>query len=389
MAVQSGAALSGRDLRLDFFRGLALFCIFIDHIPNNIFNLVTIQSLGFSDAAEMFILISGYTAGLVFGRIFDERGFVVAGVRVYLRVWQLYVAHVFLFMLFMAMVAHTASTLNSAIYAEELGVADFLREPDVAVVMALLLLFQPAFMDILPIYIVLLGVLPVILVAFRASARIALAFSFALWLAVQVLPDINLPSYPGPDTSWYFNPFAWQFLFFLGAFLGWRGISSSRWRVDRLFIGAVIAIVAASFVIHLSWIIHWFYDPIPPILYSTLDPLSNKTELSWLRLINILALAVLVVRFVGPRDSWLQHRAAYPFILCGRHSLHVFCLGILLAIIARMVLNEFYGGIAAQAAVTAAGIGIMICVAWLMDWVRANVTIARSSQHLAAGGGGE
>ena len=83
----SGTVLTERDLRLDFFRGLALFCIFIDHIPGNVFGLLTIQSLGFSDAAEMFILISGYTAGLVFGRVFDERGFVVAGVRVYMRVW--------------------------------------------------------------------------------------------------------------------------------------------------------------------------------------------------------------------------------------------------------------------------------------------------------------
>jgi hypothetical protein len=105
--------------------------------------------------------------------------------------------------------------------------------------------------------------------------------------------------------------------------------------------------------------------------------------------LNILALALLVVRFVGPRDAWLQHRLAYPFILCGRHSLHVFCLGILLAIIARMVLNEFYGGITAQAAVSLAGIIIMIAVAWLMDWVRTNVTVARTSQRIAAGGGGE
>src|SRR3989304_5493580 len=102
-----GSVPVGRDLRLDFFRGLALFCIFIDHIPGNVFALFTIQAIGFSDAAEMFILISGYTAGLVFGGTFNSRGFVVAGIRIYQRVWQLYVAHVFLFVLFLAMVAHT------------------------------------------------------------------------------------------------------------------------------------------------------------------------------------------------------------------------------------------------------------------------------------------
>jgi hypothetical protein len=196
-----------------------------------------------------------------------------------------------------------------------------------------------------------------------------------------------LPSYPGPETSWYFNPFAWQFLFFLGAFFGWGGPTSTRWRANRLFIGVVIAIAAGSFIVHLSWVIHWLYDPFPTILYATLIPFWGKTELTWLRLINILALAILVIRFVGPRDAWLQHPLAYPFILCGRHSLHVFCLGILLAIVSRLVLNEFYGGILAQAGVTLAGVAIMIAVAWLMDWVRTNVTVTRAGERIAAGGG--
>lgn len=383
----SSLASSGRDLRLDFFRGLALFCIFIDHIPGNIFALFTIRSLGMSDAAEMFILISGFTAGLVFGRVYDQRGFVVAGVRIYQRVWQLYVAHVFLFVLFMAMVAHTVGALNSSLYAEELGAADFLREPDVAVVMALSLVFQPAFMDILPLYIVLLGVLPVIFVCFRLSAYVTLALSFALWLTVQINPGITLPAYPGPDSVWFFNPFAWQFLFFFGAFFGWRGVPNERWRLNRGILWAAIAVAAAGLVIQLSWIIHWHYDPFPSLFFGALSPLLSKTNLSFMRLLNIIALAVLVLRFVGSRDGWLQHRAAWPFILCGRHSLYVFCLGILLAVIGRLVLDAFYGGFLAQVGVTASGILIMIGIAWLIDWVRTNVAVTRGTGRLTAGGG--
>src|SRR5262245_64205600 len=139
MSNASGPSVMERDLRLDFFRGLALFCIFIDHLPNNVLAEFTFQSLMFSDAAEVFILISGYTAGIVYGRAMERQGFVIAGVRVYHRVWQLYVAHVFLFMMFIAMVATTVGALNSSLYAEEFGAANFLDEPGVAVAKALTL----------------------------------------------------------------------------------------------------------------------------------------------------------------------------------------------------------------------------------------------------------
>ncbi len=163
MAVASHPLAMERDLRLDFFRGLALFCIFLDHLPNNILAAFTLQSVMFADAAEVFILISGYTAGMVYGRALERQGFLAAGVRVYHRVWQLYVAHIFLFMVFLAVVAYTEGTLNKSLYSEEFGATNFLNEPGLALVQALILQFQPAFMDILPLYIVLLAVLPVVL----------------------------------------------------------------------------------------------------------------------------------------------------------------------------------------------------------------------------------
>ena len=386
MSEQSGAAAITRDLRLDFFRGLALFCIFVDHIPNNLFNLFTVQSFGLSDAAEMFILISGYTAGLVFGRAFETRGPLAGLTRAYHRVWQLYVAHIFLFMLYMGMVAHTMGTLNNPIYAEELGVADFLREPDIAVVMAMTLRFQPQFLDILPLYIVLLAALPVMLALFHVFAFGALALSFALWVAVQFNSGLNLISYPGPST-WYFNPFAWQFLFFVGAYFGWKGTPDGKWRFNRWIVGAAVVLAVGTVIVRASWTVHWYYDPFPPLLLEQLDLLLSKTDLSFPRLLNILALAVVAMRFIGPRDPWLTHPVAAPFILCGRHSLHIFCLGILLSVLAHLVLNEYFGGLTMQAAVTAGGIAIMIAVAGLMDWFRksqSSATSARQAGRIAA-----
>src|SRR5260221_13046149 len=91
-----------RELRLDLFRGIALWLIFIDHLPPNLLTWLTIRNYGFSDATEMFIFISGYTAAFVYGRAMLESGFVVATARILRRVWQIYVAHVFLFTIFLA-----------------------------------------------------------------------------------------------------------------------------------------------------------------------------------------------------------------------------------------------------------------------------------------------
>jgi hypothetical protein len=86
---------AGRDLRLDFFRGLSLWFIFLNHIPSNTVSWLTNRNYGFSDAAEIFVFISGYTAAFVYGRVMLESGFVVASARILKRVWQLYVAFVF------------------------------------------------------------------------------------------------------------------------------------------------------------------------------------------------------------------------------------------------------------------------------------------------------
>src|SRR6266403_4398033 len=101
-AMPASVVTTGRDLRLDLFRGIALWLIFLDHIPSNIVNWITIRNYGFSDAAEIFVFISGYTAAFVYGRAMQERGLIVASARIWRRAWQVYVAHVFIFVIFMA-----------------------------------------------------------------------------------------------------------------------------------------------------------------------------------------------------------------------------------------------------------------------------------------------
>src|ERR1700748_2717338 len=195
-----------RDLRLVLFRGIALWLIFLDHIPSNVVSWITIRNYGFSDATEIFVFISGYTAAFVYGREMENRGFVVASARVLKRTWQIYVAHIFLFVVYMAEIAYVASSFDNPLYSEEMGILNFLKQPDVTMVQAMLLKFKPANMDVLPLYIVLLGGFPPMLWLLKRWPTLALAASAALYAAAWIF-NWNLPAFP--NGTWFFNPLAW------------------------------------------------------------------------------------------------------------------------------------------------------------------------------------
>src|SRR5215470_15186800 len=105
-----------RDLRLDLFRGLALWLIFLDHIPSNIVNWITIRNYGFSDATEIFVFISGFTAAFVYGRAMREQGALVASARILKRTWQIYVAHIFLFAIYMTELAYVTTRFENPLF---------------------------------------------------------------------------------------------------------------------------------------------------------------------------------------------------------------------------------------------------------------------------------
>jgi hypothetical protein len=357
-----------RDLRLDFFRGLALFFIFIDHIPDNTLSYFTLPSVGFSDAAEVFIFISGYTAAMVYGRTLLRQGPLFAAAQIYRRVWQLYVAHVFLFVIFTAEVSYTILTVNNSMYSDEMRVGDFLVEPHIAIIKALLLQFQPTFLDILPLYIVLLASFPIILLLLRLHTLAALLPALALYASAHAL-GLSLPGYPAGHV-WLFNPLDWQLLFVLGAAFGFAQVA------DRVLlpptgwlIRLAAAIVLTSLVINLSWTIHGLWDPFPAVLLKQLWPI-NKGNLALIRLIHFLALAALAVHLIPGQSAIFRSRVALPIIRCGQQSLQVFCLGILLSVLAHFVLNEWDDGLPMQLAVNLAGFALMIGTAGLLGWYR-------------------
>jgi hypothetical protein len=356
-----------RELRLDLFRGMALWLIFVDHLPTNILTWFTIRNYGFSDATEIFIFISGYTAAFVYGRAMLQAGFVVATARIMRRVWQIYVAHVFLFTIFLAEISYVATRFENPLYSEEMGIMDFLKQPDVTIVQALLLRFRPVNMDVLPLYIVLMLFLPIILWLMKWRPDVSLGLSVLVY-ALTWQFDWYLTAYP--SGFWIFNPFAWQLLFVFGAWCALGGAA----RMSRILSSPVtmwicIAYLTFSFFVTLTWHIPQLSFLMPKRIEQWMYPIT-KTDLDVLRFAHFLALAALTVRFLrkdwpGLKSPWLR-----PLILCGQHSLEIFCLGIFLAFAGHFVLAEVSGSAFMHALVSVTGILMMWGVAWVISWYK-------------------
>jgi hypothetical protein len=356
-----------RDLRLDLFRGIALWLIFLDHIPSNIVSWITIRNYGFSDATEIFVFISGYTAAFVYGRAMRERGVVVAGARILKRAWQVYVAHIFLFVIYLAEIAYVSRSFENPLFAEEMGIFDFLRQPDVTLYEALLLKFKPANMDILPLYIALLTTFPLYLWVLLRQPTLALATSLVIYIAALQF-DINLPAYP--EGTWAFNPFAWQLLFAFGAWCAIGGAERLHgFMRSRIVLGLAVAYLVFAFLIVMTWYFPRTGYLVPRWLSDWMYPI-DKTNLDVLRFVHFLSLAVITVRFV-PRD-WPVLKSAWlrPAIVCGQHSLEIFCLGVFLAFAAHFFMVQVSESITAQILASATGIVLMIAVAWLLTWYK-------------------
>ncbi|MBA3479818.1 MAG: OpgC domain-containing protein, partial [Lautropia sp.] len=207
--------VSRRDLRLDFFRGLALWFIFIDHVPSSSIGNLTFRNFGFSDATEIFVFISGYAAALVYGASLRRRGFGYMLFQVLKRSWQLYAAHILLFVFFIAQITWVSTRFDNASFIEELNVIEFHEDPQESIIRALILRYRPVNLDVLPLYMALLAGFPVCLWLMSRSRALTLLVAVLLWAGVQRF-HWAVPVYEAGDT-WLFNPLGWQLLFVIGA----------------------------------------------------------------------------------------------------------------------------------------------------------------------------
>jgi hypothetical protein len=354
-----------RDLRLDLFRGIGLWMIFLDHIPHDVVAWLTLRNYGFSDAAEFFVFISGYLAGYIYGPIVRGGQFLAATKRLAMRAWQMYVAHIMLFLLFTAQIARTVRRFDNPMYEDEFNVHNFLQHPDVLIGQALSLRYKPVNLDVLPLYISLVLASPLILWCLVRRPNLTLAASAVLYVLARWF-DWNLASYP-PGTTWYFNPFAWQLMFVFAAWCGVGGAAKLQFVIQsRVALAVAIAWILFALLIVMTWHSAFLESLVPKWMIKVIYPI-DKTDLDMLRFTHFLALALVVTRYFPRKSEILASKWLRPLILCGQHSLPIFCFGVFLSFGAHWILMQYTRGVWEQLVVSAAGIVIMVALAWLLD----------------------
>ncbi|MBR1088474.1 OpgC domain-containing protein [Bradyrhizobium manausense] len=354
-----------RDLRLDLLRGLGLWMIFLDHIPDDVVAWLTLRNYGFSDAAEFFVFISGYLLGFIYAPIVAGGQFLPALKRLWLRAWQMYVAHILLFLAFTAQIARAARKWDNPMYKDEFNVANFLAHPDELIGKALTLQYKPVDLDVLPLYISLVLVAPFVLWCLVRRPNLTLAGSILLYLLARYF-DWNLPSYP-KGATWYFNPFAWQLMFFFGAWCGCGAVAQIKRLIEsRIVLAIAVTWILFALLIVMTWHSAFLESLIPKWMIKLIYPI-DKTDLDMLRFTHFLALAVIVSRYLnrdwaGLKSIWLR-----PLVLCGQHSLPLFCLGVFLSFGVHWVLVQWKHQVIEQILLSVGGMAIMTVVAWLLD----------------------
>lgn len=380
-ASQPLLAPAQRDLRIDIARGLALLIIFINHMPGHVLAAYTPHNFGFSDAADAFVLLAGISATLAYGGLIERKGLRQGWLKILARLRTLYVAHIAVFLLVCGIVATAVTRTQNPLYFEMINIQPFFADMKLGLWRVLTLSFQPHFLDILPLYIVLLGVLPVLYLGVRRSPALTLAGSAVLWQGAPLL-GLNLPNTGG--SGWFFNPFAWQFLFCLGVVIGRMaqlGLSAPRVRsLDLLALGFVaLALIVKTasgnpfgIVALDDWILH-------------IQIGADKTNLGPGRVLHVLALAWLVIRLLPCNASILKSAAARPLVAMGRHSLEVFCVGTVLSITGQIILAETGHALGPQLLVAAVGVIMLMGLGIFLTWYQSDTRRAPAGPAKASG----
>jgi hypothetical protein len=351
-----------RDLRLDACRGLALWFIFIDHIPDNSLSWLTLRNYGFSDTSEVFVFVSGYTCMLAYGGALREQGWRTTAVRALRRAWEIYAAFLVLLISYFALVWIIGGGHR---YLDETNTGVFFRAPGEAIVHVVALQFAPVNTDILLTFAILHLTFPGLLWLMTRSASVTLGLSFLLYMMVQIF-SWHLPAWPSGEL--YFNPFAWQFLFVIGGWYAYEGTARLRPILQsRALLTAAIVYLVFSFAIALSWEFKTLEGLVPAAVTNLIYPIY-KSHLAPLRLMHFLSLALVVSRLTPPDWHGPVRPAITAMIRCGENSLSMYCLGVLLSFVAHVILVEWSGGFAMQLAVSVIGIAAMVVAATLLTW---------------------
>jgi hypothetical protein len=362
-------AVGGRDLRVDFFRGLALWMIFVDHIHGNFWKKLTYQNVGLSDAAEIFIFLSGISCAFAYGRILQRDGWATAQKKATRRAARVYLGYLAATVAFFV-VALAAAPFLTVEAIDVLDLAPLLQDPLRAGAAALDLRFAPYTLMVLPVYVVLIPFAGVALGCISRRPVATVAASASLWALVQAAPSVNLPSIL-PGGVWPINPLAWQLLFVIGLAAGWRHYQKGApFVATRPAVALAVIVALLGLAVRLAHAMAARRGWQVPLLDELVDASLGwpaKTDLSPLRLIHFLAVAYLVASLVAGRRKLFHARWARPLVVSGQHSLALFCLSIVLNLGASLWVMLASPGRAMQLAITVAGCLALWTCAVLLD----------------------
>ncbi len=330
---------SPRDPRLDFFRGLALVMIFINHVPGNPLEMFTNRNFGFSDAAEGFVVMSGMAAGLAYPIAFERLPLWRAVAKCWGRAWTLYSVHLVISMICLAIMLSAAYWFDAEKMWQINNVGPWMKAPVQATIGIATLGHQFGYLNILPMYAALLLMTPVMILVAQRHIWAMLAGSFLLWI-IAGETRLNIPAFPN-EGGWFFNPFAWQFLFAIGLTTGMR-LKSGQRLLPNVAWAKWLSLATLVFV--LAWMkidivqstgragLSFLRDQGFPFYLTSFD----KTFLAAPRLLHILALVYFlstqnwVIRLSASRWVW-------PVELMGRFGLACFALGTVLSILGQSI----------------------------------------------------
>ena len=351
---------AGRDLRIDVCRGIALWWIFLDHIPNNIGSWLTPRNYGFSDAAEVFMFLSGVTCALAYGRARQREGWSGMIGRSLRRGWDIYAAFLLLTLACTIMV-YLAGRDD---LADESNTRILLERPGATLAHAAILQYRPVNTDVLPVFVIYHVLFAPLLWLLLRAPNVTLGVSLLLYALVHVF-GWSVPAWP--DNVWFFNPLAWQLLIVLGGWCVVEGEKFRPWVTSRMALILAVLYLVFSLIIALNWSIKPLEPLVPRNLTNLLFPL-DKSNLSPLRLLHFLAFAIVALWFV-PQD-W--RGLSMPVVMrcarcCGENSLPIYSLGVLLALASHLTLLDISDRLAMQIVLSLAGILVMIVVATLLN----------------------
>ena len=368
-----------RDLRIDFFRGLALIFIFIDHSPGNALSAVTLHSFGFSDAAEVFVLLAGYSAVLAYGGKLAADDPAPGVEKVGLRVWQIYLWHLACLAAAIIVLFAASHAFGTDRYTGGIGVERFATDPAVAILSAALLILQTNLFNILPRYNILMTAFPMIFLLLRHNLRLGLAVSAAIWLMSGWL---NLPL-AGGDKTWFFNPFAWQLVMAIGAAAAIAVRRGQLQRSQPLLLCLAVAYVVAALLYAAPWARITGLETLGPLPADLLGKI-DKTNVSVWRVAHVIALGYIAYSVIAPRAAWLQGSLARSVSRLGRHSLEIFSLGILLSLLGWIAFEEAGTHWPVQVAVNVVGVGVMGFAGWWLSERQKAADRVRDRMHASS-----